>query len=373
LTIKAALAKETVLAYLDFLKPFEIYMDASSMQLRAVVTQDNRPIAFFSRKLSKMQQKYSVTKILAIVETLKEFKGMLWGQDIKVYTDHKNITRDALDLTSDRVYHWRLLLEEYAPKTIYIKGIHNTVTGTILRLEYDHKLHKTNEYTHAMLGVEPEELSAQQWKSFAHHWCSYNETSTPTQACCFHMNEVFANCSDEDEIYPLTTEEVGEGQRADASLKHLFKRNAVIDQGLEIKLIETTTCVYKDGQLVIPKPLQVHAVKWYHHYLQHPGHKCLEETMNAAMYWKGMRTTIWSLTKSCRSCQINKRWSCKYGHLPPKTVITNPWECLCVDLIGPYTLKGKDNLQVDFMALTMINPTSSWFEIVEQPVVKQLY
>jgi hypothetical protein len=68
------------------------------MQLGAVITQDNRPIAFFSRKLSKMQQKYSVTEIelLAIVETLKEFKGMLWGQDIKVYTDHKNLTRDAL-------------------------------------------------------------------------------------------------------------------------------------------------------------------------------------------------------------------------------------------------------------------------------------
>jgi hypothetical protein len=119
--VKTAIAKETVLAYPDFLKPFEIYMDASSMQLGAVITQDNRPIAFFSRKLSKMQQKYSVTKIellLAIVETLKEFKGMLWGQDIKVYTDHKNLTRDALGLTYDRVYCWRLLLEEYAPEII---------------------------------------------------------------------------------------------------------------------------------------------------------------------------------------------------------------------------------------------------------------
>ena len=116
--VKAAIAKETVLAYPDFLKPFEIYMDASSMQLGAVITQDNRPIAFFSRKLSKMQQKYSVTEIelLAIVETPKEFKGMLWGQDIKVYTDHKNLTRDALGLTSDRVYRWRLLFGRVCPR-----------------------------------------------------------------------------------------------------------------------------------------------------------------------------------------------------------------------------------------------------------------
>jgi hypothetical protein len=123
-----------------------------------------------------------------------------------------------------------------------------------LQLEYDPKLNKTNEYTHAMLGVEPEELSVQQWKSFEHYWQSYNKTSMPIQAYCFHMSEVFANCSDKDEIYPLTTEEILEVQQTDVSLKHLFKRNAVIDQGLETKLIENTTCVYKDGWLVIPKP-----------------------------------------------------------------------------------------------------------------------
>jgi hypothetical protein len=62
--VKAAIAKETVIAYPDFfLKPFEIYTDASATQLGAMIAQDNRPIAFFSRKLSKMQQKYSVTEI----------------------------------------------------------------------------------------------------------------------------------------------------------------------------------------------------------------------------------------------------------------------------------------------------------------------
>jgi hypothetical protein len=61
--VKAAIAKETVLAHLDFVRLFEIYTDASSMQLGAGITQDNRPIAFFSRKLSKTQQKYSLTEI----------------------------------------------------------------------------------------------------------------------------------------------------------------------------------------------------------------------------------------------------------------------------------------------------------------------
>ena len=136
-----------VLAYPDFTKPFEIYTDASTKQLGAVITQENRPIAFFSRKLTVPQRKYSVTKIelLAIVETLKEFKGMLWGQPVKVYTDHKNLMRDALGLTSDRVYRWRLLLEEYGPEIVYIKGIHNTVADAISRLEYDPSVNKTAE------------------------------------------------------------------------------------------------------------------------------------------------------------------------------------------------------------------------------------
>ncbi len=41
------------------------------------------------------------------------------------------------------------------------------------------------------------------------------------------------------------------------------------------------------------------------------------------------------------------------------------------NLISPYTLKGKDGSSIDFMCLTMINPTTSWFEIVELPTVGQ--
>ena len=51
-----------------------------------------------------------------------------------------------------------------------------------------------------------------------------------------------------------------------------------------------------------------------------------------------------------------------------KLAITNLCEALCVDLIGPYTLKGKDKTQIDFMCVTMIDPATSWFEIVELPI-----
>ena len=75
-------------------------------------------------------------EVLAIVETLKEFKGMLWGQMTKVYIDHKNLIQDTIILTSDRVYRWRLLLEEYGSEIVHIKGIHNTLAVAISRLDF---------------------------------------------------------------------------------------------------------------------------------------------------------------------------------------------------------------------------------------------
>ncbi len=137
--VKTTIAKDVVLAYLDYSKVFETYTDASSKQIGAVITQDNRPIAFFSWKLFNTQGKYSVTKIelLVIVETLKEFKGMLWGQSIKVFTDHANLMRGALGINLDRVYQWRLLLEEYGPVIVYIEGIHNIMADAVSHLEYD--------------------------------------------------------------------------------------------------------------------------------------------------------------------------------------------------------------------------------------------
>jgi hypothetical protein len=137
------------------------------MQLESVITQDNWPIAFFSRKLSVTQTKYSVTKVelLAIVEILKEFQGMLWGQTIKVYTDHKNLTQDALGLTSDRVYHWQLLLEEFAPEIVYIKGIHNMVTDSISQLDYNPEVNPTSKFNYSTFGIPAKGETIVKWKA----------------------------------------------------------------------------------------------------------------------------------------------------------------------------------------------------------------
>jgi hypothetical protein len=55
--VKATIAKDVVLAYPDYSKVFKIYTDAFSKQLGVLITQDNRPIVFFSQKLSNTQHK----------------------------------------------------------------------------------------------------------------------------------------------------------------------------------------------------------------------------------------------------------------------------------------------------------------------------
>ena len=64
-----------------------------------VVSQKGKPIAFFLRKLSSTQKRYTTTdkELLVIVETLKQFKTMLKGQDMVVHTDHQNLTYDYME------------------------------------------------------------------------------------------------------------------------------------------------------------------------------------------------------------------------------------------------------------------------------------
>jgi hypothetical protein len=67
---------KVLLSYPDFnTKPFHIHTDASHYQLGAVISQDIRPIAFYSSKLQPAQVRYTTTEreLLSIIETLKEF------------------------------------------------------------------------------------------------------------------------------------------------------------------------------------------------------------------------------------------------------------------------------------------------------------
>jgi hypothetical protein len=91
--MKALMAADVLCAYPDHNKLFKIYTDASNHQLGACIIQDDRPAAYYSRKLNSAQRNYATIdkELLCVVVSLKEFGSMLLSAELHIYTDHKNI------------------------------------------------------------------------------------------------------------------------------------------------------------------------------------------------------------------------------------------------------------------------------------------
>ena len=80
------------------------------------------------------------------------------------------------------------------------------------------------------------------------------------------------------------------------------------------------------------------------------------------------------ICKNCKTCQLAKRTRRKYGKVPQKEAEAISWESVCVDCIGPYTIRPKNKFNKDgtekviqMSCLVMIDPATSWFETVLIP------
>jgi hypothetical protein len=140
----------------------------------------------------------------------------------------KYLMRDALGLTLDQVYQWRLLLEEYGPKIIFIKSIHNTVADAVSRLEYDPSVNQTVE-SFLTTKVRNSSHQRQCWMTISKNWCELDIDSDNLDLYTNKHNDwnlVFAHHEEEDKIYPLTLTKIADAQRKDQELKVYFKKNA---------------------------------------------------------------------------------------------------------------------------------------------------
>ena len=103
------------------------------------------------------------------------------------------------------MYRWRLILKEYGPKIIYIKGEHNTVADAISRLDFSLKVHLINK------------LDKKNWMILTKRWCAVAADShkNSSKEHIMDINQVFPNYNDEEDIYPLTVREIAEEQIKD--------------------------------------------------------------------------------------------------------------------------------------------------------------
>jgi len=363
-TMKKQVGRDVLLAYPDFNEKFIIHADASKSQLGGIISQRGKPIAFYSRKLTDVQTRYTTTEreLLSIVETLKELRTILLGQRIEIYTDHKNLT--CTKFNTDRVIRWRLLLEEYGPTIYYLKGEDNEAADAMSRLEiFTFEKFKINE----------------NYKNVA-----FYKGNPATNMCHLNVNEVYTSEYDvtkeilsesygqdvlEPDTFPLTFKYIDKYQRKDLTLMGKLKSSldTATENGYHTKSFRgggnDIELVCYNSKIVIPKVLQNYVLNWYHTYLLHPGSTRTEETIRQHLYWPNLRNDVRKYVGTCEICQKCKKQKPKFGLLPAKDAEAVPWERLCVDLIGPYTIERKNQKKILLKAVTMIDPATGWLEI----------
>ena len=140
--LKMALTSSPVLRLANPDAPYQLFVDASLVAVGAVLMQRApdghlHPVAYFSKKLSRAEQRYGATarELLGLVLALKRWRHHLMGcQGLELWTDCKPLTwlRTQKELQAMHV-RWLELLENFPLELKYIKGVENVVADALSR------------------------------------------------------------------------------------------------------------------------------------------------------------------------------------------------------------------------------------------------
>jgi hypothetical protein len=327
---KAMLAQATLLNFPDPNKTFVVRTDASDYQLGAVILQDDKPIAFYSRKLSKSQMKYTTIEkeLLSILEVFQEFRCYLWGRDIIIETDHKNLIYPKAQ--SQRVQNWQMLIADFAPR------------------EWRHRP--------GYLNIEPDTLSRYPIVEKKQGAASAATEDTDEEA---NFELCMINYPDDVNRFPCVFSDIQAAQQTDQqimqwlNLSPMFAMQTFHGVDLVCKLSQNN-----EWKIVLPEALIDDTMEWYHHVLGHAGTNSMINSIGRFFYFYKLHDRIEDYVARCESCQRNKNPGVPVGELPPRNETAVPFEDCAVDLIGPWKVDlpalGKDAF-VEFSALTVID------------------
>ena len=365
--MKALMAQDAMCAYPNHNEPFDIYTDASDYQMGSCIMQHGKPVAYFSKKLNSAQANYSTIdkELLSIVMTLREFRSMLLGARITVYTDHKNIL--SIGDTSQRRLRWISYVDEYGPTIKYIVGKSNVIADQFSRMPRSDDQASPAVGKKSATPADNGNIATESDPLDNHHtWVDDIKEIVDCYECLPEEDSFLNIPSDMDEDNPLDMETIKEQQAVDAGLQKRVKRYPERYVNKRICSVDDIICYIKprdnpsNWKIALPQSLLLPTIKWFHQVTGHPGAKRLHLQIGARYYHSDLRGMIDKF--HCEHCQRNKLDGKGYGLLPEREIRSMPFNEVAVDLIGPWIIQvnGKP---YEFNALTAIDTVTNLVEL----------
>ncbi|CAF4836697.1 unnamed protein product [Pieris macdunnoughi] len=318
--IKTLLCSEPILNIYDPDLPIKIYTDASIKGVGAVLKQedkngDNRPVAYFSKKLNEVQKKKKAIYLecLAIKEAVKYWQHWLMGKEFMVYSDHKPLENMNIKSRTD---------EELGDLTYYLS-------------QYNFKI-------------------------------KYNPGKLNREADCLSRNPVLEPYDNNDDFLKVVNIINLEDIKNDQNINLDIEKEKLIFEN-EIYHKKNS----KSKKIILSEELSKTLIKDVHDTYCHIGRTQMISKITPFYTAKNIIANIKKFCDECEICIKNKsRRKSKYGlmsHLGPPT---RPFEIISIDTIGGFggsrSTKKYLHLLVDHFTryayiLTSRNQSSSDF------------
>lgn len=305
---KKDLSDATLLAHPDSQAELSIQTDASDTAMGAVLQQykDNKwqPLAFFSKKLSPSQRKYSPydRELLAIYEAIKHFRFMVEARTFAIFTDHKPLTfafSSSRENCSPRQFRYLDFISQFSTDIRFVAGEDNVVADTLSRVN-------------ALISV------------------------------------------------PIDYQSLASAQETDSELQELLKTGSTLK--LErVRVDEQNLQVYCDTSTHSPRPFITTSFRRQVfdslHNLSHPGAKATTKMVTQRYVWPGIRRDCRQWVKECQQCQCSKVTRHTSAPLQQFEPPSARFRHVHLDLIGPLPLCSGHRY-----CLTIVDRFTRWPE-----------
>ena len=134
--LKRKITEKPILVLPDFQKIFQVKCDASGFAIGVVLSQEDRPIAYFNEKLNEEKEKYSTydKEFYAIIQTLKKWRHYLSPKEFVLYSDNHALQFiSQQEKLNQKHAKWVEYMQNFTFVIKHISGTANKVVDALRR------------------------------------------------------------------------------------------------------------------------------------------------------------------------------------------------------------------------------------------------